>query len=216
MARHYILALAAIGATLSGCSTAPEGSASFNRGLEPANQPIVSRTDYVFDVAAPEYGGMSPAEAARLDGWFQAIGLSYGDTVYLDDPQGAGDPARRVAIAAVADRYGLGIAPGAPFTAGNIAPGAVRVIVSRSGAYVPDCPNWERQSQPTFESATTSNFGCASNGNLAAMIANPEDLVRGRVAGRTDGTTAAKAVTGYRTSEQTGKGGLKNETTGGK
>lgn len=209
MARKTLLALIAFGTTLTACGPV-------NRGLESVNQPVVSRTDYVFDVAAPEYGGLSDAEGARLDAWFRSMQLSYGDTIYVDDPQGANDPSRRGAIGAIAGRYGLLVSPGAPVTAGQIPSGAIRVVVSRTGAYVPDCPNWDRQSQPEFESSTTSNFGCALNSNLAAMIANPEDLLRGRAAGTTDAATAAKAVAGYRASTPTGAGGaLKSESSKG-
>lgn len=208
MARKFIIAFAAAGVSLSGCGPV-------NRGLESVNQPVVSRTDYVFDVAAPEYGGLSAEEVARLDGWFQSLRLAYGDTIYVDDPQGYGDPSRRGAVAAVAQRYGLVISTGAPVTQGRPPSSALRVIVSRSGAYVPNCPNWDRPLLPEFEGSTTSNYGCATNSNLAAMIANPEDLVRGRVAGTTDGTTAAKALTTYRTAPPTGAKPLKSETTGG-
>ena len=57
---------------------------------------------------------------------------------------------------------------------------------------------------------TSSNFGCGVNGNLAAMIANPEDLVRGQT---TDSdlrtTTSNRAIQAYREQAPTGAGGLK-------
>lgn len=208
MSRKTFYAIAVLSSALSACGPV-------NRGLESVNQPVVSRTDYVFDVAAPEYGGLSTEEAARLDAWFRSLQVSYGDTIYVDDPQGYGDPSRRAAIAGIANRYGLMVSPGAPSTQGTVPNGAIRVIVSRSGAYVPDCPNWDRSSQPEFEASTMSNFGCATNSNLAAMIANPDDLVRGRVTVATDATTAAKALTGYRNAEPTGKNGLKSESSKG-
>lgn len=208
MSRNALFALAVLATSLVSCGPV-------NRGLEPVNQPVVSRTDYVFDVSAPEYGGLSAPEAARLDAWFRSMQLSYGDTIYLDDPQGYGDSSRRAAVASIATRYGLVIAPGAPVTQGQVPQGAMRVIVSRTAAYVPDCPNWDRPAQPEFEASTTSNFGCATNGNLAAMIANPEDLVRGRAGEGSDGTTSAKAITVYRKATPTGQGGLKSESSKG-
>ena len=208
MAPKSFYALALLGSALSACGPV-------NRGLESVNQPVVGRTDYVFDVAAPEYGGLSASEGARLDAWFRSLGLTYGDTIYVDDPLGGGDPARRGAVAAIAGSYGLVIAPGSPVTQGQVPAGALRVVVSRTDASVPDCPNWSRQSQPEFAASTMSNYGCATNGNIAAMVANPEDLVRGRVAGATDGTTAAKALTTYRTAPTTGAGALKTENSKG-
>lgn len=209
MARKLFYAFAAISASLSGCGPV-------NRGLEPVNQPVVSRTDYVFDVVAPEYGGLSPVETGRLDGWFQSLQLDYGDTVYVEDPQGYGDPSRRAAIAAVASRYGLLLAQGAPVTQGRVPAGTIRVVVSRGEAFVPNCPNWERPMEPEFEGSTTSNFGCATNSNLAAMIANPGDLIRGRETGAATTIFTNRALESIRDVKPTGVSGLKIESTGGK
>ena len=72
---------------------------------------------------------------------------------------------------------------------------------------------------PTLpDGAVQSNdYGCAVNGNLAAMVADPEDLVRGRTGDpAVDAQTAAKAVGSYRRQAPTGVGGLKAESAGGK
>lgn len=217
MQRKLFIALVFAGTALSGCESITTGPDKPSRGLVTVNQPVVSRTDYVFDVAAPEYGGLSAPEAARLDAWFRSLGLEYGDTVYIDDPQGA-DPARRAAIASVISRYGLFVAEGVPITEGRIPEGNLRVIVSRSEAYVPNCPNWDKPSQPNFDGSQDSNFGCAVNSNLAAMIANPEDLIKGReLRGASDPADSVKALTTYRTRIPTGTAGaVKAESTGGK
>ena len=40
-----------------------------------------------------------------------------------------------------------------------------------------------------------SNYGCALNASIAAMVANPEDLVSGRTPGRTtDNVTSRNAI----------------------
>lgn len=209
MARKLFYAVAALSSALTACGPV-------NRGLDSVNQPVVTRTDYVFDVAAPDYGGLSAAEGARLDSWFGSLGLSYGDTVYVDDPQGYGDPSRRSAIGAIAGRYGLRVAPGAPVTQGRVPSGAIRVVVSRTDAHVPNCPNWDRPSNPDYANSTMSNFGCAVNTNLAAMVANPEDLVSGRAAGETTAIFTNKALQSIRDAKPTGLNGLKVESTGGK
>jgi pilus assembly protein CpaD len=59
-----------------------------------------------------------------------------------------------------------------------------------------------------------SNFGCSVNANLAAMVANPEDLIYGREGSSVvDAMTAAKAVGSYRSAVPTGKNGLKDINT---
>jgi pilus assembly protein CpaD len=59
-----------------------------------------------------------------------------------------------------------------------------------------------------------SNFGCAVNGNLAAMVANPEDLIHGQDDnGVGDTRTATKAVESYRKAVPTGAAGLQDIST---
>jgi pilus assembly protein CpaD len=101
------------------------------------------------------------------------------------------------------------VTPGAPVTAGAVQPGSVRVVVARRRAFVPGCPNWSRPSQPDWDNKTMSNYGCSVNSNLAAEIANPEDLIHGREGATvTDTTAATKAVDMYRTKPPSGQGGL--------
>jgi type IV pilus biogenesis protein CpaD/CtpE len=138
MSRLRILAtVTVLGLAGSGCAPTTSGlTPTSNPSLSSVHQPVVERTDFVFDVATSG-GGVSPAELARLDAWFASIDVGYGD---------------RVAI------------------------------------------------------------------NLAAMIANPNDLVLGQ-----DGTvdananTATRAIRTYRQRQPTGQGELPatSTTTGG-
>jgi pilus assembly protein CpaD len=211
MRRHF--ALLALATALAGCTHDRPTVAM--RGLSSVTVPVVARADYMFDASAPD-GSLGPSEEARLDGWFRSLQLGYGDAIYVD---GAYSDAARSDVARVAGRYGMLVSNGAPVTAGSVAPGTVRVVVSRTQASVPNCPNWSVPSQPNLENATMSNFGCAANSNLAAMIANPEDLVHGREGnGLTDATTASRAIGIYRTTPPTGTKGLQDISTksGGK
>lgn len=205
MHKTFIILAAATG--LSACVTTQPDQP--RRGLEPLNVPVVSRQDYVFDASAPD-GSLSATEQARLSGWFSGLQLAYGDKIYVDGPYA--DAARRD-VAKLAGNYGLLLSGAAPMTQGEIAPGMVRVIVSRTKASVPNCPNWSWPSEKTLDNYQHINFGCGVNGNLAAMIANPEDLVRGRDASGTDSATGSKAVDSYRTSPNTGKAGLPPSST---
>ena len=61
-----------------------------------------------------------------------------------------------------------------------------------------------------------SNYGCGVNSNLAAMIANPQDLVFGREgSGVGDNVTSSRAVDLYRKAVPTGQGGLRDISTKG-
>ncbi len=184
--------LIAFGSALAGCQTMPDIP---SKGLASVNVPVVTGTDYAFDAAAPG-GALAPGESDRLNGWFQGLGLGYGDTVYVD---GSYAPAARNQVAQVAGRYGLLVAVGTPVTAGVVQPGSVRVVVARRRAVVPGCPNWSSPSQPNWDNKTMSDFGCGVNSNLAAQVANPLDLIQGRAdSAASDGVTGAKAVLMYR------------------
>lgn len=183
-----------------------------DKGVAAVNVPVVTSADYVFDAAAPD-GALAPGEAERVNGWFQGLGLGYGDTIFVD---GRYADAARGQVAAIAGEYGMTVSAGAPVTVGAVQPGAVRVVVSRRRASVPYCPNWSVPSEPDFDNRNMSNFGCGVNANLAAMVANPEDLLHGREgSGVGDTATGSKAVIFYRSNPPTGSKGLQDIKTKG-
>ncbi len=213
MARTKSLAaVVAIGAALSLPAAAfakkpPRERHDASRGLDSLNQPVVQRTDYLLDLA--DNGGLSDADMGRLDSWFESLALGYGDHIFVDRGTGAG----RQDVASVAAAYGLLMSPGAPILEGDVPMGAVRVIVSRTTASVPNCPNYDRQRGP---SSTSSNYGCAVNSNLAAMIADPDDLVLGQTGSvYGDANTSSKAIRLYRQTAPTGSKGLTDVSTKG-
>jgi pilus assembly protein CpaD len=206
MARKTIASLIVIGAALSASAADARHhptSATDNWGLYSYNQPVVQRTDYVLELPNPG-PGLPVAERARLRAWFTSLGIGYGDRVSVDSTYG-NDPAR-ADVARVAAEYGLLLSDGAPIVSGAPEPGAMRVIVSRSIARVPGCPFADEHQGPT---ATSRNYGCAVNSNLAAMIADPNDLVLGEAGSAAgDPATAAKAIKTYRDAKPTGAAGL--------
>lgn len=207
-----LAALVAVALPLGGCGPV-------NRGVESVNQPVVSRTDYAFDVQAGA-DGLAPGEAQRLRGWLDALRLGYGDSVAIDDPAGTGGAARSD-VAAAAAHYGLLLAGDAPVTGAPVAPGTLRIVVSRTRAAVPSCMDNRRSVEPAFDHNNTTDYGCSINTNLAAMIANPADLVRGAAGGNDyDAQWGTRAITTLREAKPTGNGGgslkSQSESTGSK
>jgi pilus assembly protein CpaD len=202
MMRKFALLLLA--SAIAGCTT-PGTQPTADRGVESVNQPVLARSTYVLDLSAPG-GILPPQEIGRLDGWFQGLNLGYGDSVFVD---GAYADTARAQVADAAGTYGMMVLPAAPVTAGAVPPNMVRVVVSRTRAVVPNCPNWSVPSQPNMLNRSMSNYGCATNSNFAAMVADPQDLFHGREgAAATDAATAAKAVDFYRKAPPTGEKGL--------
>ncbi|MDE8652610.1 CpaD family pilus assembly protein [Novosphingobium album (ex Liu et al. 2023)] len=190
-----------IGLALSGCGGMPS-----NRSLNSVHEPIVEQTNYTLDVGTGG-GGLPFPEQRRLAGWFAAMNLKYGDRIYIDDP--VGSSATRGAIEVLAGRYGILVSDDAPVTPGFVAAGTTRVIIARSKASVPGCPDWSAKSDVNLGNATSSNYGCATNSNLAAMVANPEHLIRGADTGSdTLVMSSNKAIQSYRKADPTSADGL--------
>lgn len=195
-----------LGLALSACGGMPT-----NRTLESVHQPVVQRNNYVFDVSTLPGGGLSLSEQRRLAGWFEAMDLRYGDKIAVDDP--GQSVATRQAVESVAARYGMLVGETAPLTGGEVLAGAARVVVTRAVAEVPGCPDWGGQSDFNFNNATSNGYGCATNSNMAAMVADKEHLVRGASgAGKTVVMSSTKAIDSYREAKPTGEAGLRQSS----
>jgi len=191
--RRFKLAASALalglGLALAGCGGMPT-----NRSLDNVHQPVVEHTNYTFDMTVQPEGGIDPVQQHRLSDWFAAVGLKYGDHVALDDPAQAG--ATHAAVEAVAAKFGLILDD------------------ARAFASVPGCPDWSGRSDANFTNGTSRNYGCATSSNLAAMIANKEDLIHGQDGtGNTIVLTNTKAIDAYRTKAVTGAQSLKQTST---
>ncbi|MDZ7588926.1 MAG: CpaD family pilus assembly protein [Parasphingorhabdus sp.] len=185
--------ISALGLSVSACE-----SGTANRSLDSVNQPVVERSNYILDLNLAGSGTLPAGEQRRLSDWFEAMNLGYGDRVSIDDPAYNGSGSARDIVANLAAPYGILVSETAPVTGGNVPPGALRVVISRSVAYVPNCPNWSHHSHTDYQARTSENYGCATNSNLAAMIADPEDLVRGQSAGVDNPGSGSKAIKAYR------------------
>ncbi len=125
----------------------------------------------------------------------------------VEDPAGEGPDAYRD-VASVIGRYGLLLGQASPITRRPVAPATIRVVVTRARASVPGCPDLRSDTALDWEGKTSSNQGCAINRNLAAMVANPTDLVQGVPGAATSDTeTGTRGVKALRAAPPTGRGG---------
>lgn len=202
------LTLLVVAGTLAGCG----GNSQSNRSLDSVHQPIVSNKIFSFDVATLG-GDLPPSEQGKLDGWFDAMGIAYGDRIAIEDPSLYGKGPATAAIRKMVERRGLMVSNAVPVTAGTVAPGYLRVTITRADAMVPGCPDWSARRSSTDKNATSSNYGCAVNSNLAAMVADPNDLIKGSRNETPDPSAATKPIRVFRDREPTGKGELKQTAT---
>lgn len=190
-----------LGLALSACGDSPN-----NRTLYSVKQPVVEHNNYTLDVAGGA-GGLAIPEQQRLAQWFETMDLRYGDRVAIDSA--VSNDAVRADVAAIASRYGILLSEGTPVTSGYVDPGKVRVVVTRSRAHVPGCPDWSDQVASNLRNATSDDYGCAVNANIAAMVADPQHLLRGAEgSGETVVMSSTKAIETYRAATPTGKAGL--------
>jgi pilus assembly protein CpaD len=196
-----LAAAIALSIGLSAC-TSPKTA---NRSLDSVNQPVIEHHNMTLDVATSS-AGLPIGERRRLNDWFETMNLRYGDRIALDGPVAG---AARDDVAAIAGHYGLLLSGGAPVTPGPIEPGTIRVVVTRSTASVPNCPNWSGQFNSTLGNNTSPGYGCTINGNLAAMIADPDHLLHGATGtGETVIMSSTKAIQTYRDAPPSGTKGL--------
>lgn len=74
----------------------------------------------------------------------------------------------------------------------------VTVVVRRPIVVTPHCDFWRSLEQGQELSAPGAEFGCATTTALGAMVADPNDLLRGRDPGAVDGGAIDKAIQRYR------------------
>jgi pilus assembly protein CpaD len=197
-----------LGLGLAGCGGMPT-----NTSLYSTKVPVVERTNFTLDVNTTA-GGLPISEQQRLNGWFETMDLQYGDRIAIENP--GQNPAVTNTIRDLAGRYGLIVSDTAPVTSGYINPGQARVVITRSTASVPGCPDWSAKSDMNYTNGTSPGFGCAINSNLAAMVADPQDLLEGKKgSGETVISTSTKAISTYRDATPTGANGLQEAAAGG-
>ncbi|MCR9256133.1 MAG: CpaD family pilus assembly protein [Alphaproteobacteria bacterium] len=202
------LHLVAVAGLLAACSTGPgfgddsrkEDAMSFQPQFSTPAKPIrvafdVIRHDVRFEGAAV----LGEAGVADLSETLAGYHLDPSDTVRIVP---FGDQSR-----ALADRrltgvstaiVNLGFVPVVGDAVEEPQEGAgVAILIGRWGASVPGCPDWSQPAGSTYDNRITSNFGCADAINLAAMIEDPRDLLRGRPYTGTAAGLPASAVSVY-------------------
>lgn len=201
--RLPILAAAMAGAVLTACVSAPPEYIY----TTPADhhQPQVTRETARLDLL-PDYrgGGLNRGDAGAVAAFvrdYQQIGHG---ALVLSAPAGADTYALREDIRAVAAAAGVPLGeipviataaeePGAPFN----------LTFTLYEAHAPECGrNWpDLRTLPRSQSYP--NFGCALNANMAAMIADPADLVWPRETDPADAARRSTVLDAYRAGQPT-------------
>ena len=173
-------ALLGIAVSLSACDP--------NRSASSVKTPVVSSQSLTRDIAFLPDGSIAPQDAASLQAFLTSMSLGAGDRLTLDDPHAEGAASRRAAVASIVTASG-GRLSDSPPPAGTAMPqGTARLWIVRAQVTLPACPDWSGSPYGNMAAAVHSNYGCATNSNLAVMVANPNDLAEGQ---RYEGPSAA-------------------------
>jgi pilus assembly protein CpaD len=150
---------------------------------------------------APHADGLSAAQSAALAALVQRWRDVDGDEITIHSPGGQAQAYR--AVAAVQEALeGLGVRSDqitlAAYDPGDRAGAPIAVGFEGYHAQGPACGrNWKDFTK-TFQNQVNNNFGCATTANIAAMIANPADLLRPRAMDAPDAARRETVLGKYR------------------
>lgn len=175
----------ALAVTTTGCAQGPRMQAPFTLSDPSERHPIqVGEGEALLDLSVPRGArGLNGAQWNQLYGYlsgFQERGTS---GLVVRTPSGS---ANQAAAKRVYDdvRHAMrraGISPRdvrvKPYYAQNDPSAPVRLSYMEYRAKGPDCPDWSENLARDPANLPSPNMGCATQKNLAAMIADPQDLL---------------------------------------
>jgi len=206
MKLDYLLRAAAVGAILmaGSCSVMNDGATISEDGAR--NHPITVEPSYrdlkvQFGAGAD---GMSSEDAAKFDSFLTDYRLHGNGSLGISVPSGASS---RTAITYFGERAAAsGISRDKILVSTHeAANGDRRVDVSYIAytARTQSCGDWSENEAFTLENQTPRNFGCSVQQNIAAMVADPRDLLGPGGQGPVDTARRAAVLDHYEKGEIT-------------
>ncbi len=194
--------------TLAGCSTLSNGASDAKTVAEEhpiaVDTQVVTLTIPVENAAA----GLSTTDRARVRAFADHyLRIGHGP-VSVTAPTGSrGDAAARDAAAdarTVLDATGVDPAD-VEFASYRSAEDKRELVLSftRYVATPPACGDWSPTFKRDFKNLSSPNYGCATQSNLAAMIADPRDLSQPADGTPPDANARARMIGAYRRGEKT-------------
>ena len=126
-------------------------------------------------------------------------GASRGDAVLIERSANPEDDDRATILSGALEEQGL--RPSVRVAA--LPTGELRLTIESYAASAPACPDWSKPPGSDLANTLPSDFGCATDANLAAMVADPRDLIEGRKLSPASGDPAIAGLQRYRTGKVT-------------
>ena len=194
--KRYLSALPILCSALAACEGNVPDTLPVTTPASSVSAPIVVRekVSSLSLAMPPSRGGLAEADRLKLDRFLVQAAEANPEAVHLT-VRGAGPDILDSAVGREAVRVGIDptkiSADPAPPAAGT------RVIEVTAHVYsvaTRACPDTRHLTIIDSDNTASSNFGCASAANLAAMIADPRDLSVGESGGRTDSEISNAAI----------------------
>lgn len=182
------MALLLAGTALGGCWQSPRFKAPFTLANASERHPIAVRQGEVsLDLAVyPGSTGLNQSQMGQLNVFLSDYKTQSSERLLIRAPSGGSNETAAMRVYDDVRRAlsRAGVKPGAvtlePYFANGDPSAPLRLSYLQFVALPPDCPDWSEDIGRDPRNMPWPNKGCASQRNLAAMVANPEDLVRPR------------------------------------
>jgi pilus assembly protein CpaD len=183
-----VLTVLVMAAATCGCWTSPRFQSPFALSNPSERHPIAVREGEVALDLPVHSGssGLNQSQKAKVANFLRAYQLQSTERLLIRAPSGGPNEtaARRAYNQIRRAMYGAGLDPRAvvlePYYADGNPSAPLRLSYLQFVAAPPDCPDWSENIGRDPQNMPWPNKGCATQRNLAAMVANPEDLVRPR------------------------------------
>lgn len=219
------IGLAAFAALAAGCSTTGTSEVDARDFDHRLRHPIlISEEPETLDLPVGMNGpALSPQIEKAIDGYVAEYRKDGNGAITIQVPTGSANE-EAAASTGRAVHYAL-VRAGVPHGRIHVAPYSVddpsrmaplRMSYLRVKAVVPHCGVWPDGSVTDYRNIDYPDYGCAQAQNLAAMVANPADLIRPQPMAPANGTRRAKVITDYGQGAETKSNNtLIQSTTGG-
>jgi pilus assembly protein CpaD len=178
------------------CSAPSGGKMVFDDPI--ANHPIQVEPSSQSMRVSVSPAGIAPADLAHFDAFVSDYQVHGNGKIVISAPQGA---LASTEAAVVADRINaMGVSREQILVAGrDAAPGDGRIELNYVSyqAATASCGDWSEDLSYTMQNKTAANLGCAVQHNVAAMVADPRDLLGPRPIDGADANRRATVITNY-------------------
>ena len=190
------LCLAAV--LVAGSCSSPSGDEKMTFDDPTANHPILVQPSAQSLKLNVSPAGLAPADTAHFDDFVSGYQAHGNGKIVISAPAGA---LANAEVTWIADHINaMGVSRDQILVANrDAAPGDGQVelnYVSYQANTAP-CGDWSENLAYTMDNKTASNLGCAVQHNIAAMVADPRDLMGPRPMGGADADRRATVITNY-------------------